>query len=145
MVETPEVTPYACTIMYMQRNGPGAIPGCPNFTNGDSRFGGKVISSTGGLHDTIATIDEHINQPLQDHSIRPDRQQNRPPIYVSVKGIDLADHAMFMDFDKRYRTEMRGGITLKHPIIAGPILAGEEHPKTDPHAFIYLDAHALKS
>ncbi len=67
-IETPGMSPHAFFMTYMQRNGPGAIPGCSTFTNGNPRYGGQVIKSTGALKDVIKTIGEHIDLLSQDHS-----------------------------------------------------------------------------
>ncbi len=49
-INIPDVKPIEFATMYMQRNLPGAMPGCTTMTNGDPSMGGKVIS--GQQHST---------------------------------------------------------------------------------------------
>ncbi len=77
IIDVPELKPSKYSVMYMQRNPPGAMPGC-----------------------TIDHIKASMDFLLQDFGYNPDRVDNKPAIYVSVLGIDLDDHEAFMDEKK---------------------------------------------
>ncbi len=103
-INVPELKPYKYLVMYMQRNPPGAMPGCTTTTNGDPSLGGNVILLFGRLCHSM----QHSNASkrawtfccrpgLFDFGYDPDRADNKPVIYVSVHGIDLDDHEAFME------------------------------------------------
>ncbi len=100
-INVPKLKPYEYSVMYMQRNPPGAMPGCTTITNGDPSLGGNVIRGTAPFYDTLECISASLDFLSQDFSYNPDRVDNKPDIYVSVLGIDLDDHEAFMDENKR--------------------------------------------
>ncbi len=77
--------------MYMQRNPPGAMPGCTTTTNSDPSLGRQPIRTTAAFYEMCGQIETSLECLPQDFGYRPDRAENKPPIYVSVQGIDLDD------------------------------------------------------
>ncbi len=72
----------------------------------------------------------------QDFGYNPDQADNKLAIYVSVLGIDLDDHEVFMDDDK-----WPGGthpVKLKHPVMNMELSEGQKRPEIPDNAFIYL-------
>ncbi len=99
-INVPELKLYEYSTMYMQTNGPGAMPGCMTTTNGDPSLGGGVIKGTVQFYKVVECLKVSIDFLLQDFGFNPDHKERKPTIYVSVKGIDLDDHEAFMDNKK---------------------------------------------
>ncbi len=87
--------------MFVQWNSPGALPGCQSLANGDSKFRGKLIQSTGAFKEVLKILEKLIDVLPQDNSVRPDQEKNKPEIYVGIKGLDFADHPEAIDPEKR--------------------------------------------
>ncbi len=135
-INVPELKPYEYSTMYMQRNGPGAMPGCTTTTNGDPSLGGGIIKGTAQFYKAVERLSASIDFLLQDFGYNPDHKEHKPAIYVSVKGIDLDDHEVFMDNDKR-----PGGsnpVRSKHPVMNISLGEGQTRPTVAENAFIYL-------
>ncbi len=65
-----------------------------------------------------------------------DRADNKPPIYISVLGIDLDDHEAFMDDNKQ--PGGRDEVKPKHPAMNIQLGKGQKRPTIPDNAFIYL-------
>ncbi len=99
-INIPELTPYEYSMMYMQMNGPGAMPGCTTTTNGDPSLGGGVIKGIVQFYKAVECLSASIDFLPHDFGYNPDHKERKPAIYLSVKGTDLDDHEVFMDEDK---------------------------------------------
>ncbi len=95
-----KVEPHKYVTMYMQRNPPGAKPGCMSTTNSDPSMGGQVIRGTAAFYEMCRQIEASLECLPQDFGHDPDWADNKPAIYVSMMGIDLDDHEAFMDNNK---------------------------------------------
>ncbi len=117
----PELKPYEFSTIFMQRNGPGAMPGCKTTT--DQSLGGGVIKGTAQFYKAVACLSASIDFLPQDFGFDPNHKEHKPAIYLIVKGIDLDDHKEFMDDEKR-----PGGSNLvhsKHPVMTAPLGEGQ--------------------
>ncbi len=99
-INVPRVEPHEFAMMYMQRNPPGALPGCTSMSNGDPSTAGQPIRNTAAFYEMCRWIEASLECLPQDFGYNPDRADNKPAIYVSVMGIDLDDHEAFMDDNK---------------------------------------------
>ncbi len=66
-----------------------------------------MIQSTGAFKEVLEILEKHIDVLSQNYSVRPDREKNKPEIYVSVKGLDFADHPGVIDPGKRAGMDSR--------------------------------------
>ncbi len=73
------------------------MPGCTTTTNSDPSMGGQPIRNTAAFYEMCERIEGSLERLPQDFGYDPDRAENKPPIYLSVQGIDLDDHKTFMD------------------------------------------------
>ncbi len=112
-INVPKLKPYEYLVMYMQRNPPGAMPGCTTTTNGDPNLGGNVIRGTVPFYKVLKHISVSLDFLPQDFGYNPDQVDNKLAIYVSVLGIDLGVHEAFMDENKR--PEGTTPVKSKHP------------------------------
>ncbi len=48
----------------------------------------------------LEILEKHIDVLSQDYSVRPDQEKSKPVIYVSIKGLDFADHPGAIDPEK---------------------------------------------
>ncbi len=76
------------------------MPGFTTTTNSNLRLGSRVISGTALFYDIVKHLKASIDFLLQDFGHDPDHMDCKPAIYVSVKGIDLDEHEVFMDEKK---------------------------------------------
>ncbi len=65
-INIPDVKLIEFATMYMQRNPPGAMPGCTTTTNGDPSMGGKVISGTAAFYEMCGHIEVSLDFLPQD-------------------------------------------------------------------------------
>ncbi len=100
------------------------MPGCTTMMNSDPSLGGNVIRGTVPFYDALECISASLDFLPQDFGYNPDQVNNKPAIYVSVLGIDLDDHKVFMDDNKR-----PGGATpvkSKHPVMNIELAEGQK-------------------
>ncbi len=76
------------------------MTGCTTTTNGDPSTGGQPIRNTAAFYEMCERIEGSLQKLLQDFGYDPDLGDNKPPIYISVQGIDLDYHEAFMDPNK---------------------------------------------
>ncbi len=144
-INVPKVESHEFAMMYMQQNPPDAMPGCTSMTNGDPSMGGQVIRNTAAFYEMCRRIEVSLECLPQDFGYDPDRADNKPPIYVSVMGIDLDDHEAFMFNNKR-----PGGkdeVKPKHLAVNVQLAEGQKRPEISENAYIYLQdrqIHELK-
>ncbi len=50
-IHIPNVEPHEFATMFMQRNPPGAMPGCTSTMNSDPSMGGKPIRTTAAFYE----------------------------------------------------------------------------------------------
>ncbi len=74
-------------MMFAQRNSPGALPRCQSLANGDSKFGGKLIQSTGAFKEVLEILEKHIDVLPQDYSVRPDLERKEPEQTVNDRSL----------------------------------------------------------
>ncbi len=137
-INVPDVKPTEYTKIFMQRNPPGAMPGCTTMMNSDPSMGGKVISETATFYEMCERLDKIIDWLPQDFCYKPDRKENKPCIYVSAHGIDLDDHEAFMDPEKR--PGGKNPVNPKHPVMNVQLADEQERPKISKNAFMYLQS-----
>ncbi len=92
--------------------------------NSNPSMGGKPIRTTAAFYEMCGRIEMSLECLVQDFAYNPDRADNKPPIYVSVLGIDLDDHEAFMDNNKR-----PGGndeVKPKHPAMNIQLAEGQK-------------------
>ncbi len=71
-INVPELKPYQYSVMYMQRNPPGAMPGCTTTTNGNPSLGGNVIRGTAPFYEVLKCISASLDFLPQDFGYNPD-------------------------------------------------------------------------
>ncbi len=71
-INVPKLKPYEYSVMYMQRNPPGAMPGCTTTTNGDPSRGGNVIRGNAPFYEALERIKVSLDFLPQDFGYNPD-------------------------------------------------------------------------
>ncbi len=94
------VDPHELAVMCMQWNLPGAMPGCTTMTHSAPTSQAQPTWNTAAFYEMCSRIEVSLELLPQDFEYYPDQAENKPPIYVSVLGIDLDDHGAFMDENK---------------------------------------------
>ncbi len=81
-------------------------------------------------------IEASLESLVHDFGYNPDRAENKPPIYVSMMGIDLDDHETFMD-ENKWPVGI-DEVRPKHPAMNIQLGEGQKRPMIPNNAFIYL-------
>ncbi len=82
-INVPKVEAHEFATMYMQRNPPGAMPGCTTTTNGDPSMGGNPIRGTAAFYEMCGHIKTSMECLPQDFGYDPDWERISRP-FTSV-------------------------------------------------------------